>query len=345
MKKILSIDGGGTRGVLPATMLARLEDETGQSIRDLFDVIAGTSTGGIIAIAAALGISMKEVEKLYKEKARQIFADSLWDDLWDGFGKNTGADYSQDNLEGILKHMFGNSTLGTIKDAGKLDSLMVCSFDLNPEDPASDGDAPNCNFRPKVFNSISNKDRDETLVNIALRTSAGPTYFPIRERKYIDGGVAINNPAMAAASFVVNRDKDDTGSPKGLSWQWNEFKILSLGCGTSNLNYVPKDDINKGNWGNIQWIKYLPDLLTESNVQAAEYYITQMMPEGLYMRIQHNLGPIAASLNKGRAIGLDVVDDAVLSAMAQLASDTYDQKSADLLRFIEFQAPIVGGGF
>ena len=334
MVRILTIDGGGTRGVLPAKILASLEAETGKTLGQLFDVIAGTSTGGIIALAGGAGVPMAKVLDLYLNKAEEIFDDSFLDNLWDGFGKNTGADYSQKNLEKNLRDVFSEKTLRDTLGVGKPVATMVCSFDLNPQEPAMDGYVKNMNFRPRIFNSFHKKDNTENLVNIGLRTSAGPTYFPIREKKYIDGGVALNHPAMAAAAFALNRHVNANGDPKGLGLRSSdEFTVLSLGCGTSNMNIVPKADIKKGDWGNLQWVKYLPDLLTESNIQAAEYYVSQVMPEDHYFRIQHDLTNLIKTLNNGKPITLDVTKPELLLGMEVIADEAYKLYKDTILSF------------
>lgn len=338
MKKILSIDGGGTRGLIPATMLALLEKKTGKRCRDIFDMIAGTSTGGIIAVALAHGLPAQTIADLYLDKAAEIFDDSWWDNLRDGFGKNVGADYSQGKLKKILEGLLGDANMGQVNAWATQQhrdfALMVPSFDLNPEPKEGN---PDRNYRPKVFKSISPDDAPALLVDIACATSAGPTYFPIYQSEhlpgaYVDGGVAINHPAMSALALAVNQDIED-GVKKGMSWDIKTCRVFSLGTGTSNTNRLSKSDIGKGDWGNLQWIKYLPDLLVESNIQASEYYIQQMIPKPKenYLRIQHDLAPIS----KGKSIGLDTVKKETLTAMKHVAEVRYAKEEATILTFLE----------
>jgi uncharacterized protein len=345
MKRILSIDGGGTRGIIPATILAALEAQTGKPCRELFDLIAGTSTGGIIAVALAHGLPAQIIADLYLDRADDIFDDDWWDNLRDGFGKNIGADYSQKKLKSILEELLGDTTIGDVaqwaKANGRDFALMVPSFDLCPE--AKPGSKPDQdrNYRPKVFKSISPDDAHTLLVDVACATSAGPTYFPVYQSAslpgaYIDGGVAINHPAMSALALAVNDTVDD-GVRKGMGWKMGECQVLSLGTGTSNTNRIEKAAIGKGDWGNLQWIKYLPDLLVEANIQASEYYILQMLPKAQYLRIQHDLSDITG---KRKSIGLDTVDEDTLIRMKKKGQSSYQNKGQEILNFLGIALPI-----
>ncbi len=92
--RILSINGGGTRGLIPATLLNGIYQATGQHPTELFDLFAGTSTGGIISIGLAYGLEPAQLVDLYLNQSEKVFHDTRLDDLRDGFGKNFGADYS-----------------------------------------------------------------------------------------------------------------------------------------------------------------------------------------------------------------------------------------------------------
>jgi len=344
--KILTIDGGGTRGIIPATILGLLENERKKtdanfSFREHFDLIAGTSTGGIIALALAKGVPAIKIAEMYLNKSRKIFDDTVLDDLRDGFGKNLGADYTQVNLFKMLvaKDLLGRATLKDIADwrgqNGKQVQVMITTFDLSPKDNLG----RDVNFRPRVFNSFFHRDRNELLADLACRTSAGPTYFPIYQSRYIDGGVAINNPAMAAITFAINSSNAEIGDyggldnkQKGLGKNINDLQLFSLGTGTSTHNRIPQEIVGDGDWGNIKWIKYLPDLLTESNMQTTDYYVSQLMPEQNFLRIQHDL----STINNGKVIRLDMTDKKVLSEMYDLAVSYYS-KNKDMLHDFVFR--------
>jgi len=109
--RILSLDGGGIRGIVTAIVLERLNSENGlKGWLDSIDLIAGTSTGGLLALGLAHGLDIRQIRQLYEEKGDRIFDDSWLDDLID-IGKITGADYDIRNLEKELKKIFGQTTL------------------------------------------------------------------------------------------------------------------------------------------------------------------------------------------------------------------------------------------
>ncbi|MCA6073990.1 patatin-like phospholipase family protein [Fulvivirga sedimenti] len=343
MIPILSIDGGGTRGVIPATILDELFKETGIHPKDLFKLLSGTSTGGILACGYSYGIPTDEMLDLYIQHANDIFHDSGFDDIRDGFGKNIGADYSHGRFKKLLKSIFGTTTLGDIRKGLSDDQdLMVCSFDLNPMDNGKP-----INFRPKVFHSSFLRDSKYTLVDICLMTSAGPTYFPIYNN-HIDGGVSLNNPSMAALAFAINGQSSETGeyrhpdgAKKGMGHELIDLALLSLGCGTSNKNYIPVSEIKrkrKGDWGNLQWIQYLPDLLTETNVQAAEYYISQLLKSSQYIRIQAKFDDPQAPLKiRDKVLGLDVKDKELLNSLVVMAKDIYANNRLEIHNLLNIQ--------
>lgn len=340
--KILSIDGGGTKGIIPATILDLIFKETGKHPTDLFSLLAGTSTGGILCTGYAYGIETKRMVDLYLNKSKEIFHDTGWDDLRDGFGKNLGADYSNKKFRKILTEVFGSATLWDIDQKLSLGekSLMVCSFDLNPEENGQP-----INFRPRIYHSNFVKDKAVSLVDLCLMTSAGPTYFPIY-KNHVDGGVSLNNPSMAALSYAINSNqggggeyRHPDGKRKGLGFALADLKLCSLGCGTSNRNYISEKEIkrqNNGDWGNLQWIRYLPDMLTETNMQASAYYVNQLLPGDNYLRIQpHFNSTDAPSVIRGKVMGFDVKDFKYLKAMHDYANIIYQKNRAQIYAFLE----------
>lgn len=354
--KILAIDGGGTRGIIPATILHQLLKARGKTLFEEFDLVAGTSTGGILATALASGKSTQEVINMYLNESDDIFYDTLWDDLKDGFplfgfaGDLRGADYNQTRFKKILKKYFGEKKLKDIRSiinggishnevAGKW--LMVCSFELNPKNI----DGKPINYQPKVFHSDFLRDQDESLVDLCLKTSAGPVYFPIYEG-FIDGGVAMNNPAMAAVAYALNTNlttnnpkhsRFPDGVKKGLNYEVKDIKVLSLGTGTSNLNYIEEQEIGNGDWGLWKWKNHIADMLTETNMTSSEYYVRNILSDKQYKRLQIDFSKIDKAnllykdyIHKRKAIDLDVKNREHLKAMKILAEELYEKEKENI---------------
>jgi patatin-like phospholipase/acyl hydrolase len=343
MTRILALDGGGSRGIIPATILDLIYKETRKYPLEFFDVIAGTSTGGIIALSLAMEIPTSQIVDVYLKKSKDIFEDTKLDDVRD-VGNVFGAQYGNKNLKEIVDDFFQNNTLGDInsKFNGKK-KFMVPTFNLNPKTR----DGINLNFRPEVYNSFYIKYSSEKLVDIAMRTSAGPTYFPIYE-SFIDGGVAINNPALSALSFVVSKNEDldkkhycySNPAKKGLGQNIDDIKIMSIGTGTANGNYIQPEEIISGDWGVWQWRNHIGNLLTESNMQATHYYLLQLLSEDQYHRIQFDFTSTEApytikqKIENNKSISMDTKDPAELHAMMEFATRYFQDNKSEILDWL-----------
>lgn len=342
--KILSIDGGGIRGIVPAQILACMEQEFGQQATQWFNLLAGTSTGGMICLGLGCGFSAEHLVNLYQEKAPFIFRESFLDGL-SGLDEHLRANYGNSKFKTVLKELFGDRTLGDLHAlpwlGKKNKGIMVCSFDLNPSIESD----RNKNYRPAIFHSSFLRDREEKLVDLALKTTAAPTFFPIYQKKYIDGGVAMNNPSMAAIAYAMN-DSKEVGPEKGqylrngykgLRVKREKIHVLSLGTGTSNLNRIEAKAIGSGNWGNIQWIRYLPHLITEANVQSTIYYARHVLPDGQFIRIDPPFDDLAISTKRlaSHPVPMDTTDRRILQDLEDLAERTYLRNREQIRRFLE----------
>lgn len=341
--RILSIDGGGTRGILPAVILDCIHKDFGKTPADLFDMYAGTSTGGIICLGLAAGLEPEKLVDLYLNESKNIFHESFFDRL-SGLDEHLRANYQNRRFKKILEEIFGNKTLADLHQdphfGKKGKEVMVCSFDLSPEREAD----RNCNYRPVIYHSSFIRDRQETLVDLALRTSAGPTYFPVYQKKFIDGGIAINNPAMAAVAYAVNDSEakgDDKGKYlengyKGLQKDLKNLRVFSLSTGTSNLNRIEESKVGAGNWGNIQWIKYLPELLTESNVQSTIYYVKNILGNDRLLRLDPDFNDqeLAHKSLWNKSIPMDTTDADILNRMMEFAKKLYQKEKKAIVDFL-----------
>jgi hypothetical protein len=213
MYRILSIDGGGIRGLIPATILATMERQACKPLGQLFDLVAGTSTGGIIAAAVAAGIPMERVVNLYRERASEIFSRGPAKRLT-SLGGLADEKYEASGLKRCLKDVFGELRLSDLRT-----DVLITACTLSGA--------------PHFFKSRKarlDKADDYFLEDVCLATSAAPTYFPPAEitdvdgkvtHYLVDGGLVANNPAMCAVTEAFK-----AGEP----FPW----LLSIGTGADD---------------------------------------------------------------------------------------------------------------
>jgi patatin-like phospholipase/acyl hydrolase len=226
--KMLSIDGGGIKGLYSATILKEFEEKFNCHISDYFDMICGTSTGGLIALALSLKIPAKEICDFYELKGPKIFPSSRKINF---FGKKISrrflkqlvfkGKYSDKPLKHALEAVFKEKKIG---DSNNL--LCIPSYTITEARP----------FIYKFDHPEGNLDRDNgaKMVDVALATSAAPTFFPLAEipyydnKQFIDGGVWANNPTLVglleALDYFVGEGKDKKGEDK----KYKNIKILSI---------------------------------------------------------------------------------------------------------------------
>jgi patatin-like phospholipase/acyl hydrolase len=258
------LDGGGIRGVYAARLVERLEGAL-PGLLGSVDLFAGTSTGGVIALALSAGATPAEIVAIYRDRGREIFDDSWFDNLKD-VGKWAGADYDNRKLKEILKEFFE-----TRRGKRRLDDLsprrvLVPAFDLdycNRQDPASVR-----RWKPKFFHNYPGPGSDgaEGIVDVAMRTSAAPTYFPTYDG-FIDGGVAANNPSMAALAQALDKD----GGNKELG----DLLLLSIGTGF-NPTYIAGRSLD---WGYAQWAKPLVSLMIDGAMGVVDYECSHILKD------------------------------------------------------------------
>jgi hypothetical protein len=279
--RILSLDGGGIRGLITMILLARLDAEKGLAgWLERADLVAGTSTGGLIALALARGKRLPEIRALYEERSRSIFDDSWLDNVKD-LGNIVGAQYRTDRLRGELQALFGAARLRDLKQR-----VLVPAFDLDNEDPRPD----HRRWKPKLFHNFPGTDSDGAMPawKVGLYTSAAPTYFPTADG-YVDGGVFASNPAMCA--LAQSQDARIGRRPS-----LGKVALLSLGTGSSLL-YVKG---RKHDWGYAQWSRALLGVMFDGTIGIADYQCRQLLGARY-----HRLAPRFAA---GEAFPLDAIE-------------------------------------
>jgi hypothetical protein len=245
--RVLAIDGGGIRGLIPARVIARLEElvseVAGEERRaaDCFHMFAGTSTGGLIA----LGLTAPDPERpgrpkltgadladLYLTDGPRIFGDTLHKLL--SLGGWIGPKHTPARLEEALERRYGEARL---RDA--LREVIVTSYDMAEPGP---------HFF-KRWRARESEERDASMIDVGMATSAAPTYFPSRgldDRALVDGGVFASNPSVAA---VVEALKRRDSEPHALSP--SDLLVVSLGTGQHEVGH-PQSAV-KG-WGRLGWV-------------------------------------------------------------------------------------------
>ena len=284
--KILSIDGGGIRGIIPGVVLLTLEEKlqamSGNSamrLADVFDMIAGTSTGGILAslylcpdkASGRPKFSAQEAVDLYFEHGHAIFEASSVKRLQSQDGLSDEK-YPAQALENTLKEYFGDLTLGDM-----LKPCMITAYDIerrqahffNSEDVASNGIGWNFYLR-----------------DVARATSAAPTYFEpaqiasLDEGIYslVDGGMFANNPTMCACIEALT-------SKAGLTVK--DLQVLSIGTGDTDQAY----DYKKAkDWGKVGWVVPVLDIMMSGVAETVDFQLQQLFSSvgctNQYLRLQ-----------------------------------------------------------
>jgi patatin-like phospholipase/acyl hydrolase len=204
--QILSLDGGGIKGLFSAAVLAHIEDDCGVRISDHFDLITGTSTGGIIALGLGLGLSPREIVQFYCDHGPAIFRDTL---RVRGLTHWVRRKFPASALLSALQTCFGDATL-----AKSTKRLVVPSYNLGEDDVYL--------FKTPHHTRLK-RDFKLPMWKVAMSTSAAPTYFPsfrqVDHVRLVDGGVWANNPTMVGIVEAVSM----------LDVRLDAIRVLSLG--------------------------------------------------------------------------------------------------------------------
>jgi len=308
--KILSIDGGGIRGIIPAVVLAEIERRASRPTAHLFDLIAGTSTGGILALGLAIPktpstplYTAEQLIEMYECEGRRIFSRSLLRKLF-ACDNLTWKKYSSKGLEQVLRDYFGGSRL---RDA--VTDVLITSYEIERRFP----------FFFKSTNARARPDYDFPARDIARATSAAPSYFePMKllsdtfshHYTLIDGGVFANNPA--ACALVEARTTHPDASA---------YLIVSLGTG-SLMRSLPLTIAKY--WGAARWAKPLLDIVFDGVSSTVDYQLRQLVPDvpKLYYRFQVALG--------GHNHAMDNTSPENIAALKALAYDLIERHSAEI---------------
>jgi uncharacterized protein len=294
--RVLAIDGGGIRGLIPAVVLAELERRAGRRVYELFDLIAGTSTGGILACAlcAPDPLPAEEVAAIYEEEGPQIFDRSVWQRIRSAEGL-LDEKYDAGALDRALERFLADKRL-----ADSVPELIVPAYDMSEPGP----------FFFKTRNARERRLADFPLTVVARATAAAPTYFeplPVGDRALVDGGVFAVNPAMSAFAEVLRFHPSAN------------VVLLSLGTGqrTRSRRFADVDD-----WGLVEWARPILDVVFDGISDAVDYQLRHVLGDERYWRLQVELTRAS-----------DDLDDASPENLAELrrhAEELIAERSEDL---------------
>jgi predicted acylesterase/phospholipase RssA len=257
--KVLSIDGGGIRGLIAARVLAEIERRCGRRAGELFDLVAGTSTGAIIACALTRPdpLPAERIAQIYLEEGPEIFHRSLLKRITSAEGYLDERYESDGLLKSLRRH------LGTARLADAQPAVLLTAYDLER--------------RRAVF---LRRDDDVSMVDAAHASSAAPSYFePVRvgTATLVDGGVFASNPAMCAYA-QTDGDLD---------------LLVSLGTGehTRRLPYETVRD-----WGRLEWARPVLDVVFDGTADAVDLQLEALLGTG-YLRFQTPLDEASDDLD------------------------------------------------
>jgi len=313
LKKILSIDGGGIRGIIPAAIFANLEErlklasgDRNLRLADKFDLLAGTSTGGILAVLylSPKRYSASQILEFYRELGPILFHRGLGQRLKSGFGLFSSR-YKEDALYDFAKRILGDATISEVaKDC------LITSYEMTS--------------RKALLFTRSDTGKygtlaDYRLCDIVRATSAAPTYFPpakvypissdllradgvsednIPFRNLVDGGIYANNPSMCALVEAVKLWPEE-----GV----RNFLMVSAGTGKAERSY-PYERVRR--FGYIGWLSPILDIMLSSVAETVDYQIKQLCKtldcHGNYIRIEPSL--LNADVDMDRATQRNIRD-------------------------------------
>ncbi len=278
--RILSLDGGGLRGIIPVLILKEIERRSGKRITDLFDLISGTSTGGLIACGATVSdngstplYTLQQIEEVYSQRGKEIFPKkSAWGKIVNSVSALKNPRFSDAGIERVLTDMFG-----TRRITNCIRPILVTSFDLYNNEALF--------FKSR--HAIVEPGKNALLKDVCRATSAAPTYLPAykfifnsRSRVCVDGGVYINNPTVAS---LVEISKHHDAAPYNIKdMNMDNVMVLSLGTGHYAENIARK---KVEGWGLLDWATNITDVMMQAVNQTTSYQAEELTAEGNFMRI------------------------------------------------------------
>jgi hypothetical protein len=265
--KILCIDGGGIKGLFSAQVLAEFEEAFKTRTSEHFDLVCGTSTGGIIALGIAAGIPMSQIVDFYKNKGPKIFCQkykigAFGEFLYTLKQSVIKSKYSERHLRNALEDVFEDRKIGSSQNY-----LCIPAYNITTS-------------MPRIFKKDYkhlNQDDDKTFVEVALATAAAPTYFPVQEIdsvQYVDGGLFANNPIVVGMTEAVFKGYWIKPKSERKEGDFDGVEILSI-----SSCEIPTGDVAKRKSRSfMNWKSTLFDAYSEGQSKSNEFFINQIIP-------------------------------------------------------------------
>jgi len=254
--RVLALDGGGARGLFTASFLSTIEDLLRVRIADQFDLIVGTSSGGMIGLALAFGLPARRILDLTIERGASIFAHPR------RLGMLLRPKYGDAPLRRTLRDIFGERTLNDV-----LTPVCLTSYELT-------------NSYPRIWKddhaAEARSNGDEPAWAVALASSAAPIYFPgarvLDDDSHVDGGLFANNPALIGLTEAASYFHQPL----------ERVRILSIGTG-ERAERIPHDKASRmGVW---EWKTLLYEHMLIAQARIAHEIARRLLPSGQYERI------------------------------------------------------------
>ena len=303
--KILSIDGGGVRGLIPGAVIVEIEKRTGKPISQLFDLLSGTSAGGHIALALATPgddgkprWSAQELAAYYSEAYGRIFDNSGFKVL-DALKGLTNERYSAHGIDSALNEVFGEAKLSEA-----LIEVLITAFEVESGEP-------HFFLRSEARNEPK---KDHLMSFVARATSAAPTYFEPAAKfngeegvAFLDGALFANNPSMCAFAHA-----------QSLGFDEDEMTIISLGTGAVS-RILQYEEVR--HWGLANWARPILDITSQASNQAIDWQLNHILRKGHYFRVQPLMSGMRSAIDDARPETIKALEEASTEVISRHSED------------------------
>jgi len=296
---VLALSGGGYRGLYTATILRYLEETLGQPIAQYFDLICGTSAGGLLALGIAAEIPAVELQAMFEKEGTRIFGTRDWRRKLTGFLFK--AKHSNAGLREVLTEKFGSKLIGDLRHR-----VLI---------PAVNYSTGKGQFFKTPHHVTFERDHHLTLVEVGLATSAAPVYFPIVRNDrgaFVDGGLVGNAPGFFGLHEIKTFLASD-GPAK--------IRVLSIGTMTNGATMKGDTRLDRGLF---QWKESLFDLVISAQESSVDYMLRQVLRDD-YVSLDEKPTPDQSNDVKK----LDQVTEAATNTLKDRANHTFQRALGD----------------